>query len=124
MKKIYYLLPLFVLITGCYEQQRDCANFKTGKFTSQITVNGTVKTSVFERNDSLQIETFEGKTDTASIRWVNDCEFVMQKLRPKNRQEKKAVSMKILATKDNSYTFEFSLVGEPEKQQGTVTKLN
>jgi hypothetical protein len=48
----------------------------------------------------------------------------VQNLHPKNMQEKKAVSMKILSTKDNSYTFEFSLVGEPEKQKGTVTKIN
>jgi hypothetical protein len=27
-------------------------------------------------HDSIEIETLEGKTDTASIRWVNDCEYI------------------------------------------------
>lgn len=124
MKKLLYLLPFAVLLTGCYEQERNCADFKTGKFRFDYTIKGVKQTTFLERTDSLQIETYEGKTDTASVRWVNDCEFIVQNLHPKNMQEKKAVSMKILSTKDNSYTFEFSLVGEPEKQKGTVTKIN
>jgi hypothetical protein len=32
-------------------------------------VDGVKKTTLFVRNDSIEIETFEGKTDTASIRW-------------------------------------------------------
>ena len=38
--------------------------------------------------------------------------------------EKKAVSIKILSTKKDSYMFEFNVVGSPEKQTGTVTKIN
>ena len=39
-------------------------------------------------------------------------------------QEQKAVHMKILTTKDDTYTFEFSIVGDSNKQKGTVTKIN
>lgn len=39
-------------------------------------------------------------------------------------QEKKAISMEIVATQGKSYTFEYSFVGEAQKQIGTVTKLN
>jgi hypothetical protein len=42
----------------------------------------------FERNDSLEIETYDGKTDTASIRWVNDCEYILKKLHQKTWQKK------------------------------------
>ena len=37
--------------------------------------------------------------------------------------EKKAVSIKILSTTEDSYTFEFNVVGSDEKQTGTVIKL-
>ena len=32
--------------------------------------------------------------------------------------------MKILTTKEKTYTFEYSYVGEAKKQKGVVTKLN
>jgi hypothetical protein len=54
---------------------------------------------------------------------VNDCEFVLQKLHPKNIQEKKAISMRIVSTTKNSYTFEFGIIGNDEKQKGIANKL-
>lgn len=38
--------------------------------------------------------------------------------------EEKAISMKILTTSKDSYTFEFGLVGSEEKQRGTVYKVD
>ena len=122
MKKILLLLPLISLLS-CYDAERNCKDFKTGKFKFEYEVEGVKKTTVFERNDSIEIETFEGKTDTASIRWVNDCEYVLLKLHPKNMAEEKAIGMKILTTTKNSYTFEFGMVGSDTKQRGTVTKI-
>ena len=122
MKKILFLLPLLSLMS-CYDAERNCKDFKTGKFKFEYEVDGIKKTTVFERNDSIEIETFEGKTDTASIRWVNDCEYVLLKLHPKNMAEEKAIGMKILTTSKNSYTFEFGMVGTDAKQRGTVTKI-
>jgi hypothetical protein len=71
----------------------------------------------------MQIETFNGTTDTATVRWVNDCEFILRKLHPKTMEEQKAISMIIISTKDNSYTFDYSYVGDSKKQRGTVTKI-
>lgn len=122
MKKITLLL-LYFLTISCYDQQRNCTDFKTGKFEFTQEINGEKHTSVFTRTENLQIETYNGKTDTASIRWVNDCEFVLQKLHPKNRQEQKAIGMKILFTEDNTYTFEYSFVGDEKKHRGIVTKI-
>ncbi|SDH22836.1 hypothetical protein SAMN04488062_105113 [Flavobacterium omnivorum] len=122
MKKILLLLPLVSLLS-CYDAERNCKDFKTGKFKFEYEVEGVKKTTVFERNDSIEIETFEGKRDTASIRWVNDCEYVLLKLHPKNMAEEKAIGMKILTTTKNSYTFEFGMVGSDAKQRGTVTKI-
>ena len=121
-----FILILFsaLLLVSCYNQERNCKDFKTGKFTSETEIEGKKYTSTFERNDSIQIETYEGKIDTFKVRWTNDCEYIMQNTHPKNREEKKAVQMKILTTNANSYTFEYSFVGDSKKQRGTVTKLN
>lgn len=106
------------------QAERNCSDFKTGKFRFDYEVDGVVKTTLFQRNDSIEIETYEGKTDTASIRWVNDCEYVLTKLHPKSMAEEKAVNIKILSTKDNTYLFEFGIVGLGQKQRGTATKLD
>lgn len=122
MKKTVALLSILSFVS-CYNAERKCKDFKTGKFKFEYEVDGVKKTTLFERNDSIEIETFEGKTDTATIRWVNDCEYILKKLHPKNRAEEKAIGMKILTTSENSYTFEFGMVGSDQKQKGTVTKI-
>lgn len=122
MKKYTFGIISFLLIS-CYNQERNCKDFKTGKFRFDFEVNGQKKTTIFERNDNFEIETFDGKTDTSSIRWVNDCEYVLEKLHPKSLQEKKAIGMRILTTSKKTYTFEFGIVGSDKKQRGTVTKI-
>jgi hypothetical protein len=117
-------LLLLTLLISCYNQERNCKDFKTGKFTSETEIEGKKYTSKFERNDSIQIETYNGKIDTFKVRWTNDCEYVIQNINPKNREEKKPVQMKILTTDSDSYTFEYSFVGDSKKQRGTVTKQN
>ncbi|MFM9988273.1 DNA topoisomerase IV [Flavobacterium sp.] len=123
MKKLF-ILPLLLLFASCYNQERNCAAFKTGKFTFTQVIDNVKKTSTFERTENLQIETFEGKTDTATVRWVNDCECILQKLHPKNMQEKKSISMRIMTTNKKTYTFEYCYVGEAKKEKGTVTKID
>ena len=124
IKISFYLTTLFLFLTGCYNAERNCTDFKTGKFKFEHEIDGVTKTTFFERTEDIEIETFEGKTDTASVRWINDCEYILQKINPKSMQESKAVHMKILTTKADSYTFEFSIVGDTNKQKGTVTKIN
>lgn len=122
---IHSFFYIFLLsLTSCINQERNCKDFKTGKFEFTQEIDGKKHTSTFERTEKLQIETYNGKTDTASVRWVNDCEFVLQKIHPKSMQDKKSISMKILGTTDKTYTFEYSFVGEPQKQQGIVTKID
>ena len=122
MKKIIAFIPVFFLLS-CYNVERNCADFKTGKFKFEYEIDGVKKTTVFERNDSIEIETYEGKIDTSTIRWINDCEYILQKKHPKNKAEEKAIAMKILTTSKNSYTFEFGMVGSDSKQKGTVKKI-
>ena len=117
------LIPIFFLVIGCYNQERECKDFKNGKFQFDMIVNGIKKTTFFERNDSIEIETFEGKTDSSAIRWVNDCEYILEKIKPKSIQEKKAINIRILTTSKKSYTFEFGIVGSDKKQKGTAIKI-
>ncbi|NRT12602.1 DNA topoisomerase IV [Flavobacterium sp. 14A] len=123
MKKLL-ILPILILTASCYNVERDCKDFKTGKFKFEYEVDGIKKTTYFERNDSIEIENYDGKIDTASVRWVNDCEYVLKKLHPKNMAEEKSIDMKILTTSGDTYTFEFGMVGVAQKQRGTVTKLS
>jgi len=123
MKKIL-VLPLILLLISCYNVENNCKDFKTGKFISEITIDGVKKQTTSTRTDSIVIETYQGKTDTASIRWISDCEYVLQKINPKNMSEKKAIDIKILSTTKNSYTFEFGVVGNNKKQKGTATRIN
>lgn len=123
MKRIFFAVVL-VSLTSCYNQERNCADFKTGTFVFEQEIDGVKHSSTFVRNDSIEIETYNGKTDTASIRWINNCEYVLEKLHPKNMQEKKAVHMKILSTSGDEYKFEYGIVGSKTKERGTIKKIN
>src|SRR5690606_952611 len=82
-------------------------------------------TGEFIRKDDLQIEYYNGKADSSSVKWVNDCEFIANTINPKSMAEKKPVHIKILTTSEESYTFEYSLVGnEKNKQRGVAKKID
>lgn len=113
-----------ILLTSCYQPERNCQDFKTGSFSFTTEINGEEKTTTFVRSEGIQIEYFEGKSDTSSVRWLNDCEYIVRNLNPRSKAEEKALHMKILSTEENSYTFEYSFVGEPRKSRGTAIKIN
>lgn len=114
---------LVATLLSCYTVERDCRQFKTGSFKSTIVIDDVDYISTFSRSESIQIETFEGKTDTSSVRWINDCEVIFKTLNPKNRAEEKDIHLKILTTSDSSYVFEYSYVGDAKKQKGIAIKL-
>jgi len=115
--------PLFFY--SCYSVERDCKKFHVGSFEFSTLINGEIKTSYFTRTEELEIESYEGKIDSASIRWVNHCECILTKLNPNSNQDKRPVQIKILSTEANTYAFEYSLVGKTDnKQRGTIIKNN
>jgi len=121
----FFSFMVLVCLISCYKVERDCSNFHTGEFEFSSIVNGTLKTSYFIRTEKLEIETYEGKIDSARIRWVNDCECILTKLNPVSNQDKRPVQIKILSTTDDSYVFEYSIVGKADnKQRGTIKKIN
>lgn len=128
MKKIFRIVllvsSLSVVLSSCYEQERNCEKFKVGTFEYQTFLNGELVTSKFIRTDSTEIDFFQNKIDTSSIRWVNNCECILKNKNPKTRSEEKPLHIKILSTNNNEYTFEYGLVGSPTKAKGTATKTN
>jgi len=86
-------------------------------------INNEEKTTTFVRYDNIEIDFYEGKSDTSSVRWINDCEYIVKKLNPRNIAEEKSIHMKIQTTTDSSYTFEYGIVGETNKSLGTVLKI-
>ena len=119
---IYFLV--FCCLTSCYEIERNCIDYKTGKFYSEVTIANKVYKSEFSRTTNLQVETYNGKIDSSQVRWINDCEMIFKTINPKNRAERKDIHLKILTTTDSSYTFEYSYVGDKLKQKGTAIKIN
>ena len=63
--KYFTLFLLAFCLISCYQLERNCSDYKTGKFDSEVTINGTLYKSTFYRNDTLKVETYEGKTDSS-----------------------------------------------------------
>lgn len=121
-----FIASLFVLslFVSCYTIERNCTDFKTGTYKSEITIDGDLYTSKFSRDSEIQIETFKGVIDSSSVRWINDCEMVFKTINPKNRAEKKDIHLKILTTSKGSYRFEYGYIGDTNKRQGEATRIN
>lgn len=125
MKYIYFLL--FLVCMSCTTtQERNCTDFKTGSFEYTYDIDGKKHTSTFTRTENLEVD-YNGKNiDSIEVRWINDCEYVLKTINPKTLAQKKAIHIKILSTKGNTYTFESKIINDPQqrKSRGTVTKTN
>ncbi|TCK69218.1 hypothetical protein DFQ05_0738 [Winogradskyella wandonensis] len=104
-----FIFLICITFFSCYNVERNCLDYKTGTFKFSYTVNGEEKTGHFIRDENYSIDYFDGKIDSSSVRWINDCEFILKKINPQNTSEDDAIHMKILSTTDSSYTFEYKL---------------
>ena len=124
MRNIFFT-TLLLFCVSCFIPARDCTKFKTGKFRFTSLLLGDTLTTQFIRTDSIEVDYYLNRVDSSSVRWLNDCECIVKKLRPLSYQDSKSVHMKILTTSANSYTFEYNLVGDTSnKQRGIVTKIS
>ena len=122
MKKILIFVFLFM---SCYNVERNCVDFKTGIFEFSTEVNDSLVTSTFTRANEFEIELYNGIKDSSTIKWVNNCEFLLTKLNPRTNQERRPVRIKILRTYGDKYDFEFSQVNNPQKiTRGTVKRIS
>lgn len=123
-RKYFLGLVLVFSAVSCYQPERDCKSYKTGAFKFDYEVGDTIKTGRFVRDDNYSIDYYEDKIDSATIRWFNDCEFVLQDM-----NSKVAIHYKIISTTDKSYTFQYkNAVKDPNKKlivkTGTAYKTN
>ncbi len=124
MKMRIFGLVILGMAAACYNPPRNCNDFKEGEFRFTTVVGENEQTTTFMRRKSIEIDYYQEKADTSSIRWINDCEYVVKKINPKTPAEEKSIHMKILSTTDSSYTFEYGLVGSSKKSRGTAFKVN
>ncbi len=117
------IFSLAILSGSCNPPSRDCLKFHEGTFRFNATVDGKEQTTVFTRTKDLEVSEYLGKKDSASIRWINACEYIVTNLNPGTKAEEKPIHMKILSTTDNSYTFEYKLVGSSRSSRGTAYKV-
>lgn len=120
--KLFLASLLLVLLTSCYSTERECSDFKTGTFEFNYNIDGIEKTSRFKRTEKFNIDYHEEKADSSSIRWINDCEFILKKLHPTSNSEKEAIHMKILSTTKDSYAFEYKLAVKRPNKPSRVEK--
>lgn len=119
----FLFLLLLLSLVSCYETTRNCKDYKTGEFYSEVVINDELFISKFKRTEGLQIETYNNKVDSSKLRWINNCEVIFKTIKPTNMAEQKDIHLKILTTTDSSYTFEYSYVGETKKQKGIAYKI-
>ncbi len=117
IKSAFSTLLVFLILSSCYQPERNCNEFKTGTFTFDYEVNGEMKSGKFTRDNAYSVEYYDNKIDSATVKWVNDCEFVLQDIKTKT-----SIQMKILSTTEKSYTFEYNKVGSSQKARGTAFK--
>ena len=123
MRLLISFFTLF-LIVSCYSPERKCEDFRIGTFEYEAMVGTEILKTTFVRNDSIEIDYFRGKADTSSIRWINDCEYILKKLNPRSMADEKSIHMKILTTDKNNYTFEYNIVGQTNKERGTARRVD
>jgi hypothetical protein len=124
VKNFIFGACLALLLSACYQVERNCNDFKTGTFEFTYEIDGEERTGKSVRTDTLSIDYYENKIDTFTIRWVTDCEFIGRKLHPKDYSDSKPIQMKIISTKEDSYLLEYSLLEDQStKKRGTVKKI-
>lgn len=103
IRNVLYTFLLVVGLSSCYQPERNCKDYKTGSYLFKYEVGDSLKTGKFVRGTEYSVDHYEGKIDSASIRWFNDCEFILQDINSKT-----AIHYKIVSTTDSSYTFQYN----------------
>ena len=119
---LFLLLGMSAL--SCVEQpERNCLEHRNGEYWVIVENDGKMDTTSISRSQNIQIEVYKQKRDTSYVRWLNDCEFVLQLANPKNKNEENPLRFKLLTTTDSSYTFEYSIAKSKGRAlQGVAVK--
>lgn len=120
----YFLI--FILLSfsiSCINKNKVHVNdFKKGSFKTTLEDDDIV--SYATRNDSIQIEDFNGVKDTFKIKWLDQFEYILVKKNPKTMLDSTPFHVKITGIKKNTYSFSAYYKGSNFKQKGTAIKLD
>lgn len=122
-KHVFFSIYTLLFLSCVSGPNRECSQYKNGEFIFKTELNGELQESRFRRFGALEIDDYNGKIDSASVKWINDCEYILKSLNPKSMAEKKPLHFKILSTTDSSYTFEYGLLNAENRLTGTAVKL-
>jgi len=121
MRHFITLIILLSLLSCKNSTLKDLNYYKIGTFKTVLSDKSI--TSLATRNDSLQIETYEGKKDTFYIKWKSDFEYILTKKNPKTALDSTPFHVKITGFNGASYTFKAFYQDSNFKQKGTATKI-
>ncbi|AOW20001.1 hypothetical protein [Urechidicola croceus] len=122
MKNIIILVIGVALLVSCKRDSKvNIENFRTGKF--EIPAGDKFEKTIFTRNDSLQIEIYEDRIDSLSIKWKNNFNYTLRMLNPITELDKEPINVKITGITSTSYDFEAIIGHSNYKQEGTVYKI-
>ncbi len=126
MKNIILLALTLTFIN--LSAQENCEKFKTGTF--RMTDPSINFECTITRNDSLQIETVKGSDDISvyEVAWPSVCEYTLQMISGKSEDleffKDKILRVKILATKEDNYTYEAKMDGIDLVISETIYKID
>lgn len=118
MRKIILLPLLLLVLFSCKDNAPD--RFKSGTF--EIPAGKGYEKTIIIRQDSIQIEKYENRTDTLSISWKNNFNYTLKMLHPKSAIDEDPIHIKITSIKANSYEFEAMIGQSNYVQRGEITK--
>lgn len=122
MRYLIAIIVTFLVLSSCKNSKRlDVKQLRTGTFETHLEESDEVSTAV--RNDSFQIETYQGKKDTFAIKWKSNFEYILTKVNPKKGLDSVPFHVKITGIKGNEYTFKANYRGSNFKQKGKAIKL-
>jgi len=112
----------YLLTTSCYDSDRECTRFKTGTFEWSQEIEGEEVTARFVRTNDYQIEYFQDRVDSSTIKWINDCEYRITPINPKTNAESRAYLFKIIRTEGDRFYFRFQQSGDEALYDGMAVK--
>ena len=121
MKKIAIIISILTLIISCKSEPLSQDRFKSGTF--EIPAGKGYEKTVIIRQDSLQIEKYQDRTDTLSIAWKNNFNYTLKMLHPKTAIDEDPIHIKITNIEKNSYEFEAVIGHSNYVQKGEIIKI-
>lgn len=121
MRYFFVFAVLCSLVSCIKKSEVHMDDFKQGRFKTVLEDQEAVSYAI--RNDSIQIEEFNGVKDTFNIEWLDQFEYVLTKRVPKTLLDSTPFYVKLTSVQQGSYSFNAYYKGSNFKQKGTAYKL-